>query len=296
MRVVLAIPVCQPFELKVPSSAGWPASFSQEAAALSRQVSRFGNKAYMRSKIRTLNLPKPGLKFNSNINLVRGVVIEKRNRVSLFVGTFECSASRDLDGLRRLAKADNSKLFMEKLGLVPNSENSVYGLSIAQVANTHPSARDGNLRIPKAESDFVFDVIYMQTLGAIAFEREIIEQATLATFYPGFLNLRALSHLGRIKHWLSYPSSDSTRMYEEISLLRRSLDLDSRRNQVTSSLDQHTKQLAYSGTVFGLTLGSSLSIFGGKSFTNSYFGLSSPFTSLLLALIAASVTWLISRS
>lgn len=296
MRAVIAVPVSDLASLKFRTREGWPESFTSHAEALSRQVSRFGNKSYASAKTVTIEIPDKELQLTDRTRLVRAVVISKPRSVIVLVAAIETTSQDEVLKLRRLSLSENKELWLEKLGVILDDKSSVYGLSVAESNNQIPSCKDGHLLIPASDNSFVFDVIYMQTLGALAFEREVLELSTVSTFKPGFLNLRALRHLGEIKHWLSYPSSDSTRLYQEIEILRSSLKLDSRKDQVLRSLEQHTKRLNYSATVLSVSLGISLSL-ADTLFLNIYPSEGIRLLScVLLSLTTASLTWLLARS
>jgi len=298
VRAVIALPISQPTSVKYPCEPGWPSSFGSDAKVLSRQVAKFGNQSYLKADLKHLKLPQGGVQFIEGANLIRAVIITKRGSASLLLACFEVDDLEQVNYLRRIGLQENSSRYLSKLGLQLDPERSVYGLAISESLGTLATSQDGLLVVPKATNHFLFDVLYIQTLSAIAFEREILERATEATFKPGPLNLRARNMHERIRHWLPYPSSDSTRIYGEINLLRNSLMLDERREQIQSSLEQHTKRLNYSATVFVATLGILLSAFALAPVNDGVSVANFP-TFLLIgasSLITSSITWFLSRN
>jgi hypothetical protein len=296
MRAIIAVPILNQPSTILSYTAGWPESFEKHAGALTRQVSRFGNKTYTSSTVKTLVVPDEGLKFSKRVKLDRAVIISKGERISVLVAAFSVIGISDVLNLRRLSLAENRQLYMSELGLELDGETSVYGLAIVESNNSSMSCRDGLLVTETSESNFVFDVIYMQTLGALAFERELLEIATKVTFKPGFLNLRALSHLGELKHWLSYPSSDSSRLYKEVELLRESLKLDIRREQVLRSLEQHSKRLSHSITVFGVSLPVALAIAQTLNFSTGMNDILRILISTVVSFATGFISWKLSRN
>jgi hypothetical protein len=296
MRAVIAVPISENHSSLFIQESGWPRSFESHASALSRQVARFGNKTYLSSKIKTVALPDEGIKFNRRVTLDRAVVISKGEEVSVLVAAFTVSGIKDVISLRRLSLSENKEFFISKLGMKLDEKTSVFGLAVAESTDEKITCRDGLLVTKRSESDFVFDVIYMQALGALAFERALLEISTDVTFKPGILNLKAIRHLGELKHWLSFPSSDSTRLYEELELLRSSLKLDARREQVLRSLEQHLRRLSLTLTVFGVSSPVTLSIAQTLSFSTANDNLLRIVLSVFVSITNALIAWRLSRS
>jgi len=289
MRLALALPI------KPELPAGFVAgpALDKEQPQLARQVAFFGNKKFSKAEVFHFQLEQEGLRFNPSCVLYKAEVIRLNSKINVLVVVFDVKNIDDALDLRRLGQAINKFAYESTLNVQLNGDVSVYGLGIIETKTATPRAKDGLLTIPASRNNFVFDTLYMQTIGALAVERELLEAATEAVRHPGFLNLRARRHLGNLKHWLSLPSSDSSRIFEEVEALRKSIRIDERRDHVIRSLDQHSRRLNISATAFVAAVGLSLTFFGSEAMQvdDRYLGLRI-FGCMLFGLLVAGITWI----
>lgn len=288
MRVALALPIKPMFPAELVTSQ----AIDKQQPQLARQVAYFGNKRFSKAEVFHFQIPEEGLRFISSCVLHKAQVVRLNSKINVLVAVFEVRKIDDVYNLRRLGQAMNKSAYELNLDVQLDGDVSVYGLGILEIKTASPSAKDGLLVIPTSKNDFVFDTLYIQTIGALAVERELVEDATEAVRHPGFLNLGARRHLGNLKHWLSLPSSDSSRLFEEIELLRKSIRIDERRDQVIRSLEHHSRRLNISATTFVAAIGSSITFLGSTNQLEVGSYALNIFACVIFGLLVSGLTWL----
>jgi hypothetical protein len=288
MRVALALPI----KPKLPADLVTGPARDKQQPQLARQVAFFGNKRFSKAEVFHFQIPEEGLRFSASCVLDKAQVVRLNSKINVLVAVFEVRKTDDVLNLRRLAQAVNKSAYESNLNVQLDGDVSVYGLGIMETKTASPSAKDGLLAIPTSKNDFVFDTLYIQTIGALAVERELLESATEAVRHPGLLNLRARRHLGNLKHWLSLPSSDSSRLFQEIELLRESIRIDERKDQVIRSLEHHSRRLNISGTTFVAAIGSSITLLGPTGRLEDGSSVLNILGCVIFGLLVAGLTWL----
>lgn len=288
MRLALALPI------KPELPAGFVAgpALDKEQPQLARQVAFFGNRKFSKAEVFHFQLEQEGLRFNPSSVLHKAEVVRLNSKINVLVVVFDVKNIDDALNLRRLGQAINKIAYESTLNVQLDGEVSVYGLGIIETKTASPSAKDGLLAISASRNEFVFDTLYIQTIGALAVERELLESATEAVRHPGILNLRARRHLGNLKHWLSLPSSDSSRLFEEIELLRESIRIDERKDQVIRSLEHHSRRLNISGTTFVAAIGSSITLLGPTGRLEDGSSVLNILGCVIFGFLVAGLTWL----
>jgi hypothetical protein len=133
--------------------------------------------------------------------------------------------------------------FESKLGISFDSRSFVNATCVLDDSSTETMAIDGTLIGPRLSTDFYFEVAYGLGVAGVTAERIQLEHATAATFKPGFFAMRARKSLAHIENWLSIPTSDSTRIFQDFASLRESLQLNQRMDQVRRSLAHQTHKI-----------------------------------------------------
>lgn len=288
MRVALALPI----KPELPAGLFTGSDRDKQQSQLARQVAFFGNKRFSKAEIFSFKLPEDGLRFTASCVLHKAQIVRLNSKINILVAVFDVRKADDALNLRRLGQAVNKSAYESNLKVQLDGDVSVYGLGVIETKTTSPSAKDGLLAIPTSKNDFVFDTLYIQIIGALAVERELLEAATEAVRYPGFLNLRARWHLGNLKHWLSLPSSDSSRLFEEIELLRKSIRIDERREQVIRSLEHHSRRLNLSATALVAAIGLTTAFLGSTGRLEDGSSVLNILGCVIFGLLVAGLTWL----
>jgi hypothetical protein len=290
MRAVIALPI----KPSLPSGIKPGCILGDPELQLLRQVAHFGNAEYAKAKNYTLIVPDEGIRFGRSSVLVKAGIKCAGLGANMLLCIFDVKSVEEVRKLRRLSLAANRDQFEAKLNVRLEGDNAVYGLAIIETPTDVPKARDGLLEIPRSNNTFIFDVLYSQTLCAIAIERELLETATGSVINPGIFNLRARRNLASLKHWLFLPSSDSTRLFEEIVLLRKSIMLDERYQQVTRSLEQHSRKLHFTAAALISTVGLAATLIGPVNFGEGLFPVvAKALTCLGIGAVFALLTWMV---
>ena len=251
-KAIFSFPVKEIEWTKLRYEEGWPESWSNQGFGPIKQVLWLGNKRYSRAKVRTLMLPTNPVILATGVQVTRVVLVSnsKNLRFAVVFVDYEVPFHK-LAKFLKIGNQANQEIFQNKLGVTLDTSTFVNATCILNDNSSEPRAIDGLLYGQRGKSDFYFEVAYGLGVAAITAERINLEHATIATFKPGIFAARARKALALTENWLGIPTSDSTQILQEFELLRESLRLSQRMNQVRRSL---THQTNYVNKLFGYAI------------------------------------------
>ena len=239
---------------------GWPANWADEGKGLTRQLGNLGNYGFSTANVTQFKLNDNGVALFSGVTIFRAVQVSKRNTFNqlILIGEIQTGREKLIHELRSPGQERTKDKIKSVFGLEVDDTNTVFATAAFSDMKTPIPSRNG-LIYSDASNPFAFDICNSLIISAVGAERMILENATKSLFSHDFLALQSRQNLNRLNNWISIPSSDSTRILEDMNLLRGSLNLNERIEQVSKALTNRTKSVDYSLATF----------FGGLGFTNA---------------------------
>jgi hypothetical protein len=155
----------------------------------------------------------------------------------LFEGDFD---ELTIDGLRRIGTTATRKM-LNDAGLDPQDKNFLFATCISGSDDGLTHASDAWLRYPDKNRSFFKQSVDVPLAEYITAERIILDQATDYLTEGPVRPKDSRTHLANLRSWQTTPSSESTRLLENVELLRNSLRLDERSQQAANALERHSQ-------------------------------------------------------
>jgi hypothetical protein len=244
-------------------SNGWPKPWLADGQGLTRQVAKLGNRTFSSAKVRHFQINGSGLQFSSAISIDIAVQVSKKNVFNqlVLIGSIAEGQESSLQEFRSVGSPKTHDRIQELFCLEVDKSATVFATTV--IANTAADLNSHNgLLVSTSTNTFAFDVINSLIVSAISAERIILEEATETIFQKDLFALKSRQQLSRLTGWISTPSSDSTRIIEDIEKLRFSLRLNERSEQVSKVLSNRTRAADLSLAAFLGTLGFTSALFG----------------------------------
>jgi hypothetical protein len=235
---------------------GWPKSWTDEGIGLTRQVANLGNKKFSTAEVIQHKIEEPNISFSPGIEIEHAIQVRKNGVFDqlVLIGTIQEGDEFKIHSLRSPGKSTTRSKIMELFGVELDNSSTVFATTAFATEAKGYLTKDG-LLVSQTSNTFAFDVINSLVVSAISAERIILENANKAVFEKDFLTLNSRKHLARLNNWISIPSSDSTRLLEDIESLRTSLKLTERSEQIAKVLAQQARSADFAIAAFVGTLG-----------------------------------------
>jgi hypothetical protein len=298
-RLILAWPLQAGSLLAIDKTEGWPESWKAEGAGLVRQVGRFGNSMFSKAEVFQGHIPSSGIQFMPGASLTSVFQVSNGRAFNQIICLFDITGGEKLvDALRRPGRANIAIAVKSALGTDLDPAETTLATAVYFSESGEESVSNGCLRLQAESNTFRSDITYSLIVSAIAAERLILEDATLANFKPGFFGFRAYKYSGLLQNWLTVPSTDSTKLLRQVDQLRESQGLDQRHSQVRLALEQQVKATNFAGAAFVASFGMMSSAI--PSFQEVTSSQSLPLLSLIrfllvIPVIVATATWALAR-
>lgn len=251
------------------SASDWPEPWLGPGQGLTRQVAKLGNRTFSSARVRHFQIDDSGLQFSPTISIDFAVQISKKNVFNqlVLIGSIAEGQESSLHDFRSVGFPKTRDRIQQLFDLEVDKSATVFATTVFATQITDLNTQNG-LLVSASTNMFAFDVINSLVVSAISAERIILEEATETIFQRDLFALKSRRQLSRLNGWISLPSSDSTRIIEEIEKLRSTLRLNERSEQVSKVLSNRTRAVDLSLAAFLGTLGFSSALF--SNYAGSY--------------------------